>query len=481
MASAVNFDTLGGTGMITLSNANTVAKTLTLCTTAAMMLSVAPILPDSLVTSAAYAKGQGGGGGGEGGSGGGGGGGGSDGGSGNQGGGQGSGGRDSGGDSSDNTTTTPIPSSKGDSAAEAAAKVVRVKPVTSSGSQTQNAGMQSGAGGAQGGNTSGQSRGPESSTTLADVFNDLAGGDDSDRPEWAGEAGGKDGAGGGQPPTSGSTKGDLFGDLFVIARDDNGVPILTSEGWVQPLDAEGNLIALDDEGHPLDETLTVEVELGRLNVGRAPTQVLDRRADEVVTLMETAVDLTTDAAGRLVFIMDDGTAQTIDSPLENLAIYTSLMTTGTIPGVDDLPGVEFDYLVDGVFTAEDLAASPVFLAAATDKTGTFTSDEIAYINAFLDLNTVSVGSVTYSEIDYSEFTYSREDIYKDVTVEVLQLQDGVWVPTEINVYDDIFGSDPLDVEGTLVAYTQAADDARTVVNFIHEYEVPVADLASVSQ
>ena len=304
------------------------------------------------------------------------------------------------------------------------------------------------------------------------------GDDDSDRPDWAGQPGGKDGAGGGRPATSGSKKGDLFGDLWIIVRDDNGVPILTPEGWVQPIDADGNLIALDEEGHPVDESLTQEVELGRLNVGRAPTSVLDRRAEEVVSLLNSAEDLATDASGRLVLTLD-GIEKTIDSPLENLAIYVALMTDGTIPGVDDLPGTAYDFMVDGAYTAEDLAASVSFLAAATDKTGAFTSDEIAYIDAFLDINTTTVGNVTYSQIDYSGFSYDREDTYGDRTVVVLVEQaDGSFVPTELNVFDSIFGAVDEGGSGTLDAYTLAADDARIVIEFVHEYAIPSLEVSN---
>ena len=134
-------------------------------------------------------------------------------------------------------------------------------------------------------------------------------------------------------------------------------------------------------------------------------------------------------------------------------------------------------MVDGVFTQEDLAAAASFLAAATDKTGSFTSDEIAYIDAFLAINTTTVGDVTYSEIDYSGFSYDRVDVYGDVTVEVLvQQPDGSWVPTEINVYDVVFEGTAASGAGTLDAFTLAAEDARMVINFIHEYEVPATEL-----
>ncbi len=462
-----------------LTNSGVFTKTITLCGVAALMLTTSPIMLDDFVPSSAQAQGQGGGGN----SGGGGNdsGGGSDrgsdrgGGNSNQNQGENSGGTDNNADST--SSTTPSTQSSG-GAAQGGTNAA-------SGSQSGNSGSGNAAVSAdpQVPSDSGQSGGSGSGPTFSDIILDMAGAsvdEDSDRPDWAGEPGGKDGAGGGQPDTSGTTKGDLYGDLFIIARDANGVPILTAEGWVQPLDADGNPIALDEDGHPLDESLTQEVELGRLNVSRAPVSVLDNRAHEVMDLMLNATDLTTDAAGRLVFTLD-GVTKTIDSPLENLAIYTAIITTGTIPGVDDLPGTEFDFLVDGQMTDEDLAASAVFLAAATDKTGVFTSDEIAYLNAFLGVNTQTVGSVIYSDIDYSDFAYSREDTYQDVTAEVLVLQeDGSWMPTVVNVYDAVFESEEANAAGSLDAYTVAADDARSIVNYIHEYEIPAVDLDSVT-
>lgn len=356
---------------------------------------------------------------------------------------------------------------------------------TAAAAGAQNKGAGQGQGKGRSGSTGGQMRG-KGGKSMSDILRSLTGeddGDDSDRPEWAGQPGGKDDAGGGRPPTSGSKKGDLFGDLWIILRDDQGVPILTAEGWVQPLDADGNVIPLDEEGHPVDETLTQEVELGRLNVGRAPSKVLDRRADEVIALLNDATALSLDPAGRLVITTVDAdgieVSKTIDSPLENLAIYVALMTDGSIPGVEDLPGTDFDFMVDGSYSAEDLAASAAFLAAATDKTGAFTSDEIAYINVFLDVNTVTTGSVTYSNIDYSSIDYDRETTYGDVVATVLVEQpDGTFVPTTVNVFDAVFGSVDASALGSLEAYTLAADDSRTVVNFIHEFEVPDLNVAT---
>jgi hypothetical protein len=298
--------------------------------------------------------------------------------------------------------------------------------------------------------------------------------EDSDRPDWAGVRGGPEDHGG-RPAGSGSG-GDLFGDMYVILRDANGVPILNENGFVQPIDVNGNPIPLDDEGAPIDPTLAIEVELGRLNVGRSPGTVLDRRAEEVVTMLNGADAVSLDAAGRLV-VTTDGVAKTIDSPLENLAIYVALMTQGTIPGVADLPGTEFDHLVDGVFTTADMASAVSFLAGATDKASPLTADDVAYINAILDINTTRVGDVTYSNVDYSGFTYDRSDAYGDVTVEVLvQQPNGSWVPTTVSIYDVVFGGEDYTGSGTFSAFTQAAEDARAIVNYIHEYAIPADEV-----
>ena len=320
--------------------------------------------------------------------------------------------------------------------------------------------------------------------SIDDILRDIAGGrpddrggeedEDSDRPDWAGVRGGPEDHGG--RPGGAGTGGDLYGDMYVILRDENGVPILNENGFVQPIDINGNPIPLDDEGAPIDPTLAIEVELGRLNVGRSPTSVLDRRAAEVVTMLNSATDITLDAAGRLVVTID-GEAKTIDSPLENLAIYVALMTQGTIPGVTDLPGTEFDHLVDGVFTSADMVSAVSFLAGATDKATPLTADDVAYINAILGINTTQVGDVIYSDVDYSSFSYDRSDVYGDVTVEVLvQQPDGSWVPTTVNVYDVVFEGADYSGSGTFSAFTQAAEDARAIVNFIHEYAIPADEV-----
>ncbi|GGD41010.1 hypothetical protein [Sinisalibacter lacisalsi] len=295
---------------------------------------------------------------------------------------------------------------------------------------------------------------------------------DSDRPDWAGTPGGS--ADRGSPPDAGGG-GDLYGDLYVILRDDQGIPILNDDGFVQPVAEDGSLVPLDEEGHVLDETLVQEVEIGRLNISRAPDDVLEGRSEEVVALLNSADAISFDPAGRLVVTVD-GQTSTIDSPLENLSIYVALMETGTIEGVNN-PVVNSLFLADGVKTVEDLEAAATFLAGATDKTGVFSTDEIAYVNLILGIepSVVEGTDVQYSGVDFSEFTYDRVATYDGVKTTILVKQDdGSWLEQEIDVYETIFNSVDDDVEdGTIGAFTQAADDSRVVINYIHEYEVPV--------
>ena len=304
---------------------------------------------------------------------------------------------------------------------------------------------------------------------------DGAGGgeDDSDRPEWAGTPGGS--AGRGDPPDAGGG-GELYGDLYIILRDDQGVPILSPEGFVQPIDVDGNLIPLDEDGHATDESLVQEVEFGRLSVSRAPDDVLEGRSEEVIYVLNNATDVALDPSGRLLVTVD-GVTRTIDAPLENLSIYIALMTDGYIEGVENDALDDLDFLVDGEKTVDDMIAAESFLAAASDKTGELTSDEVAYLNLILGIETTQIegSNVTYSGVDYSAFSYDREDSYDGVVTTILVEQDdGSWVPTEVDVYNFVFGDVTNDTaNGTLDAFSQAADDSRMVINYLHEYEVPV--------
>ncbi|MGB9130651.1 MAG: hypothetical protein WCB97_13470 [Thiobacillus sp.] len=293
--------------------------------------------------------------------------------------------------------------------------------------------------------------------------------EDSDRPVWAGVKGGKSG-GGGKPAGAGSKKGDLYGDMVVLLRDANGVPILTTDGLVQviayvydatgalvPLkDASGNLVVIPYVAGELASTVTIgtttydvygaEVDLGRLSVSRSPSKVLDHALAEALSKL-TSGTVTLDSSGRLVV-----NGVTIDSPLENLALYDAYMTTGTLPGVTLPAG----------FNPASL------LAASADKYGDITVDTVVYINSILGINT---GTTYY---DFSTVSYDRYTTWKDATATVLVLKDGVYVPTVVNLYEAVFNStnwvDPTAVGGA-DDFSTAADDYLQVIEFVHDNEV----------
>ncbi len=299
------------------------------------------------------------------------------------------------------------------------------------------------------------------------IFRIPAAEEDSDRPVWAGVKGGKSG-GGGKPAGAGTKKGDLFGDMVVVLRDANGAPILTTDGLVQVIayvyDASGNLVPLKDASGNLvvipyvDGELattingvpvySAEVDLGRLSVGRAPSKVLDHSLTEALSKL-TAGTVTLDSTGRLAV---DGV--TIDSPLENLALYDKYMTTGSLPGVTLPAG----------FNPASL------LAAASDKYGSISVDTVVYMNSILGINS---GTTYY---DFSTTNYDRYTTWKNATATVLvyDAAKNVYVPTVVNLYDAVFNStnwvDPT-ATGGADDFATAADDYRAVIEFVHDNAV----------
>jgi hypothetical protein len=359
--------------------------------------------------------------------------------------------------------------------------------------------------------------------------------EDSDRPEWAGVPG-KEGKPGGGSTEPGTKKGDLYGDLWEILRDEDGVPILVQlpngEWVVQPVAADGSSliqydtagnVVVDADGNPVYSAEPTEVELGRLNVGRSPHNVLSTRYEDVIATInsEDVTSVSLDASGRLVLttttvITGDNPAtpdvveteyfatKTIDSPLENLAIYYEILTTGGMTGIDatKLTDVVLNLADTSGFTVEDFASAASFLAAGADKFGSLTEDAIVYMNSILkmtydvdpdnlpavplvlneDGTIKTIGDVAF--IDYSAadltYTYDRAATYDGVTVYVLVKQDdGTYKPELVDLYETVFGDTNVTATA-LDGFTQAADDALQVIEFVHEYEVPADSTATTT-
>jgi hypothetical protein len=209
--------------------------------------------------------------------------------------------------------------------------------------------------------------------------------------------------------------------------------------------------------------------LSRLNIARSPDKVTERALDEAIATLNSATEVQTDAAGRLMVLID-GEWKTIDSPVENMALYLDLIADGTIAGLTN-PTVTsaFPNLTDGKLDSADLLVGAVLLAATADKFTALSLDAVMYVNNILGVN----DPATSTYIDLTSVSYDRSDVYGDVTAEVLvdPENDGTWTVATVNIFDAVFGS--TDVTATAAAgFAQAVDDARAVVNFIHEYEVP---------
>lgn len=200
--------------------------------------------------------------------------------------------------------------------------------------------------GGRGGMSGGHSGGHDSG---ADDGHDHEDGDDSGHTDHAGgkKGGSKHGADSGRGRGHDTARG---GDHSVVTRVfGGGRPV-----WAR-------------EGIP-------EVELGRLNVGRAPGHVLERAEHEALSeyseAMAALYSLSAEQAAALLQGSYRDVAR-IDSPLQNLALYKDVMTFGQ----SQLPGVENAPL--------DLAA--IFLGSASDKTIPVTEDTVIAINRILGL------------------------------------------------------------------------------------------------
>ncbi|RRQ21666.1 hypothetical protein [Thiohalobacter thiocyanaticus] len=297
--------------------------------------------------------------------------------------------------------------------------------------------------------------------------------EDSDRPAWAG--GQKElNPHRGEGSAGGDTqKGGDYGDLWVILRDDLGNPILDENDNVQPcVDlACSETIALTEDGELPAEYAddVIAVEFGRLNISRSPSSVLEHSLVEALSKLDGGVlgeDVTLDPSGRLTI---DGS--TIDSPLENLALYEALLTAP----VDDEGNVTLSVTtsVEGggnvtySFTVPesvrlDLAASAI--AAASDKTGELTVDEVVNISKFLEVDDDLAGLV-------GDYTYDSS-VYDTVKVWILvETSPGVYETREVVVSDYVtFNPVPAidgDTDG-IDRFTQAADDSVQVLEFVHD-------------
>ncbi len=372
--------------------------------------------------------------------------------------------------------------------------------------------------------------------------------DDGTRPPC------NDGGGGGAPPVD-------FGDLIKLYRNVNGVPNLTTldgpqaaDRCQQPLPSAAcdtdvcTLAAGEPDANvavvPVDPTTcavtaecaacTEEVNFGRINDARSPDSVFQSQLDDAVVTLATADCVSLDPAGRLVASTFDDTtldnlAKTIDSPLQNLAIYRQLMLTGFL-GDATTPIV----LPDNGDSIFDTAARG--LGAASDKAGEVNVDLVAYLNQIMGLSDPATPTVLgklcidvreevqgvvqlvqkcflnygpdFTTPSGANYLYTRADNFStlapslpfpayipeavpvdgwfeyltvsDPDVPLFTILQGPILDAVFCLGDPVGGLcltpasiDPGFTDGNVGGFAQAADDARAVIAYMHENQVPV--------
>ncbi|MGY6276823.1 hypothetical protein [Methylomonas sp. MgM2] len=308
------------------------------------------------------------------------------------------------------------------------------------------------------------------------------------------------------PGGDGDSEPPDLGDLFVLYRDADGVPILTTDSCQRPLAADGTVIPVDPATCavlPEYATLTQEVDFGRTSVVRSPETVLQQQLQDVIVNLSTAGCVTLDPAGRLVTSTNtDGviTSGAIDSPLQNLAIYRQLMLTGDL-------GISLTDPNNVLGNVLDTAARGV--GAAADKSGKVSVDMVVYLNQIVGLTDESVTTylpkkcinvkeevkgvvqmVRKCFLDYGNYNYNRTANFISLPnppyipdgnpqpgwFEYLKVLDstptfGIVEGPILDAIPELMGNPNL-TAFNIVGFAQAADDTRAVIDFMHTWPLP---------
>ena len=331
---------------------------------------------------------------------------------------------------------------------------------------------------------------------------------------------GNGGGGGGGGGDDGGVAPPDYGDLIFLYRDEWGKPIVdanmcqqpigfpepdlcpeegllwndTDEVWLVPTDP--NTCAIDTA----HAACTDEVNFGRTNTARSSDAVLESQLEDVIIGLAIADCTTLDPAGRMVHsrYVDELVTHTIDSPLQNLAVYKQLMREGTI-------GVP---LPEGALPLETAARG---LGVSIDKGSEVNVDLVVYLNEILgltDLDTPTIlpktctlvkeevmGSIELVQkcfLDYSTYGYTRGPNFESLpspayipvgnpTLGIFEslskINDNLYKVAEGPILQTVFPDgfnwyEPGFTNGNIGGFAQAADDTRAVINFMHNWPVP---------
>lgn len=199
-----------------------------------------------------------------------------------------------------------------------------------------------------------------------------------------GHAGGRGGGHGGSHDTDGGDHGDEHGDGHTPGAKGPGSQSRGRGGHSSQEVGRGGGKAVEDrvltgrrpvwarEGIP-------EVELGRLNVSRAPGHVLGRAEGEALATYQQGMrDLYSLDANQAAALLASSFSEVAryDSPLQNLALYKDVMTFGD---------TQLRSLDPDLVPASQLDLAAIFLGSASDKTVPISEDTVTAVNRILGL------------------------------------------------------------------------------------------------
>lgn len=247
----------------------------------------------------------------------------------------------------------------------------------------------------------------------------------------------------------------------------------TVDRWLLPLDPECSVPTFADGSAAPWAGQEQEVDFGRLSVARSPQDVIDAAlAEATATLASGTVDL--DPAGRLRVTNADG-VKTIDAPLENLALYQTLMETGCIAGVS-FPGALAHLGCDGTARDDaDLRRAASLLAGAADKTGALGVDLVVYTNAILGIGQDD-DLATMEFVDFGGFRYVRGQEPREAPQLLVRTGPTSYVVGTVYLFNAgvVFtGGWGPNLDYPVVNFVRAADDDLSVIEYIHNYALPV--------
>lgn len=266
----------------------------------------------------------------------------------------------------------------------------------------------------------------------------------------------------------------------------------------------------------------MEANSGRLNLARSPQHVIDAAYEEALATMNEARSFSLDPAGRLALELEttdeygnlDSVLKTIDSPLENLALYQRIMQSGCLADTANIALSEESASLltsSGLGhlncsnntspTSQDFLRAASFLGGAADKTGRISVDMLIYLNNRLGVNDV-VWSADGKEVSigYYNFqgaSYNRKENHFNTTAGLLQPPDNADTSTfpsffnvvnNTTIYDKVFSADwpggeenGVMMNSPVINFVRAADDALGIINYIHSYALPTFPLPPVEE